>query len=92
MSNPGFKPIDAMDSDSKGVEEVIRPEAVLAHPIRGRVRSDAIAEDSVVDAGVAIPAAPPPPAPVVNVACPPEPPVAPPEPPVPAPPAPTDCR
>ena len=66
MSNPGFKPIDAMDSDSKGVEEVIRPEAAFAHPIRGRVRSDAIAEDSVVDAGVAIPAAPPPP-PVIAV-------------------------
>lgn len=58
MSNPGFKPIDAVDSDSKGVEEVIRPEAVLTHPVRGRVRSDAVTEDSV-DAGAAMPSPPP---------------------------------
>ncbi len=58
MSNPGFKPIDAVGSDSKEVEKVIRPEAVLAHPARGRARSDAVTEDPV-DAGVAMPAPPP---------------------------------
>ncbi len=65
MSNPGFKPINAVDSDSKEVEEIVRPEAVLAYPVRGRVRSDAVIED-LVDAGAAMPAPPPLPPPTTR--------------------------
>ncbi len=67
MSNPGFKPIDAAADDSKELESIHHPKAVLARPERRMARSDAVVEESpIVDAEGVMPAPPPLPPPTTR--------------------------